>query len=93
MMQAGDLTVTRDGETRITLLGRPHHVNVRFTHEHHPHPCNPHHYDELNYFIDHEDEMPYQHREIPHIHKDRQYVLVIRWKVSDLRFIHWSVAY
>jgi hypothetical protein len=94
-MQSGELTVTNKGETAILLSGNPRTVNVHFEPEPDPVPCNPHHHhdDHLSYEIRHEDEDKRHHHDRPHIHRDRQFYLVIKWSVHDVRTIHWSVYY
>lgn len=93
-MQSGELTVSGEGTTRIVLRGRPHHTRVNFKHNHHPVPCNHHHHhDELDWYVDHEDEDPRHHHDPGHIHRDRQWVLVIKWEVEGVREIIWHASF
>lgn len=92
-MQSGELTVSESGQTRIILRGRPHHTRVHFKYDHHHVPCNHPDHDKLEWFVDHEDEDPRHHHEMPHIHHDRQWVLVIGWEVEGVREIIWSVTF
>lgn len=87
-MQSGELTVTGKNSTRILLHGYPHRVEVRFVSVT-PIPCNPHHHDTLHYDVAIVDEDPRRHHDIPHIHHDRQFYLVIYWQVSGVREIKW----
>lgn len=90
-MQSGELTVTGKDSTRILLAGRPREVIVRFKHEHHHVPCNPHHHDLLEYEVIFVDESPREHHRLGHHHHDRLFYLVIRWEVSGMREIDWIV--
>ena len=93
-MQSGELTVSDRGSIRIVLRGKPHHVRVHFKHEHHPVPCNHHHHhDELDYTVDHEDEDPRHHHDMPHLHRERQWVLLIKWYVEGVREVIWSATF
>jgi hypothetical protein len=94
-MKSGQLTVTGNGDTRLLLDGPPRYVNVHFVNEPglEPVPCNPHHiHDHVEYQIDYEDE-DRRHVHDPGYHRhDRKFVLIIRWQVSGVRDIHWSVS-
>lgn len=92
-MQFGELTVTGDNSTNILLSGWPREVIVRFKHNHHHVPCNPNHHDHLSYHIKSEDEPQHVHQRVNHHHHDRQYFLIIEWKVSGIREIDWIVMY
>jgi hypothetical protein len=92
-MQSGNLTVTGNNSVRIPLLGRPREVFCHFRHEHEPVPCNPHHQDHLEYKIESVDEDLHIHIRIDHHHHDRQFVLVIKWNVVDVREIEWLIVY
>lgn len=91
-MQSGDLTVSGSGSTRVILRGQPRTVHVHFKHGQQPVPCNPQD-DSLSWFVDHEDEDPRRHYEIPHIHRDRQWVLIINWEVQGIRDIIWTISF
>jgi hypothetical protein len=91
-MQSGELTVSGNGTTRIILRGQPRNTRVWFKHDHNPIPCN-YNDDQLNWYVDHEDEDPRRHHDMPHIHHDRQWVLIISWNVEGVRDIIWSVSF
>lgn len=95
-MQSGTLTVTGNSSTRILLQGFPREVNVHFV-EMDPVPCNPHHHhhehDHLHYIVEKVDEDPRHHHEPGHHHHDRQFYLVISWRVAEVREIVWHVHY
>jgi hypothetical protein len=93
MTQQGNLTVSGDNFVRIPLSKYPHHVDVKFVGDQIPVPCNPHHHDELKYFIETVDEDPRHHHDHPHRHHDREFFLFIEWKVSGVREIHYLVVY
>jgi len=90
-MKLGELTVTGNNSTRILLDGWPHEIFVDFKKEIEHVPCNPHHHDFLEYFIDCVDEDPRHHHDPGHHHQNRQFYLVIKWKVSGIREILWYV--
>lgn len=96
-MQTGELTVTGVGKTEIILRGHPRQVIVQFKSDPDPTPCNPHHHahrhDFLHHKIDHEDEDKRTHHKLGHHHHDRQFILVIEWRVSGVREIDWFVFY
>lgn len=79
--QAGELVVTGIGVADIPLHPhqQPERLHVEFKdHRHEPVPCNPQHSDSLEW------DLHYKHS---------RYVLVIKWNVSALREIVWSVRY
>ena len=95
-MQSGELTVTGEGKTIIVLRGRPREAVATFKPDHGPVPCDPHphhHHDELKIKIEHEDENMREHHKPGHHHRERQFFLVIEWKVSSVREIDWFVFY
>ena len=92
-MQLGQLTVTGNNFTSILLSGRPREVLVRFKHEHHHVPCNPHHKDHLEYEVKSEDESSLEHSRLLHHHHERQFYLIIEWRVEGVREIDWVVIY
>jgi len=82
-MQAGELIVTGKDKAVIPLHGLPRKVNVHFKHGCDVVPCNPQHEDCLEYEI--------QSNHCHHHHHD--FVLVIKWHVSGVREIVWTVHY
>lgn len=92
-MATGEIVVTGKGNARVPLLGRPHHVTVRFVADPVWVPCNHHHHDKLEWFIDVEDEDRRHHHDPGHIHHDRKFVLFIEWEVSGVETIHWTITY
>lgn len=77
--QAGELVVTGKDKIDIRLRHhQPEEVFVVFKDDHHAVPCNPHHFDELEW------ELHY---------KEGHYVLLIKWHVFGVREIFWAVRY
>ncbi len=79
-MQSGELIVTGEDKVEIVLRGEPAQVAVKFKDTCVIVPCNPQHYDDLEYEV------------VKHHHK-HHYTLVIRWNVSGVREIVWTVCY
>ena len=83
--EGGELVVSGADKVSIPLLAFPHKVEVEFKKKHHhPPPCDPHHHP-------HHDELEWEvHR---NYHGHHAYTLLIKWNVSDLREIFWTVYY
>lgn len=80
-MQSGELIVSGKDKIKIDLHGRPREVKARFTDDDCVVPCNPHHYDFLEYEVHTSN------------HNHHGFVLVISWEVSGVREIKWTVYY
>lgn len=84
-MQHGDLVVS--GKDKVSLnVGKriPQEVIVKFQSPLTITPCNPHHFDDLEWeLIEHHD----------HHHNFTHFELEIRWKVTGIRVILWSISY
>lgn len=76
-MQSGELFVTGEDEAIIALTTYPIKVKVDFKDECFVVPCNPHHYDELEW-------------EVRHNATHTGHILVINWSVSGVREIAWT---
>lgn len=102
-MQAGELIVTGKDKAVIPLHGLPRKVNCHFKHGCDVVPCNPQHEDCLEYEIqsnhchhddDHDDCDHGHHNDRGHHHHHHHdFVLVIKWHVSGVREIVWTVHY
>ena len=77
-MPSGELIVVGKDEARITLTHFPVRVKVEFQDEYMIVPCNPAHHDKLEWEVE----------RVSH-----HYVLIIKWKVSSVREILWTVLY
>lgn len=78
----GELVVTGTDEVCIALNGNPAHFWASFKDDCEVVPCNPHHFDALEFFVDTRFNGYHPH-----------YVLVIKWKVSDTRKVFWEALY
>jgi hypothetical protein len=81
-MQNGELIVTGKDEAKIHLNDKPARVECRFIDDDISVPCNPNHFDALEYEV--------------HSHDGfftMTYHLVIRWSVQNTREIAWAVYY
>ena len=78
-MLSGELIVVGTDRVHINLHKHhhPERVSVKFKGHHEPHPCNPHHHDELEWHIV--------------LGEDDVYHLTIFWSVSATREIKWEV--
>lgn len=89
-MVSGEITVTGKNHIELELAGRPHHVEVFFKDDNVVVPCNPTHFDELEWFIrEREDHEMHMHPKF----RSRKFFLEISWNVSASREIVWHVKY
>lgn len=79
-MQSGELIVTGKEEVEIPLRNFPSYVKVTFKDHCIVVPCNPQNFDELEWEV------------IKHCHKDH-YKLHIKWNVTGVREIVWTVYF
>jgi len=81
-MQSGELIVTGQDSIEVTLKSMPSRTHVHFK-DHDPEipPCNPHHYDELDWEVHYSNKVA------------SNYVLRISWNVSSTREIKWVAYY
>ena len=84
-MQSGQLIVTGNSEVAISLRGVPSKVIVNFEDDCVVLPCNPKHFDELQW------EVLEGHEHCHHHGSD--FELLIGWEVSGVREIKWTVYY
>lgn len=80
-MQSGELFVTGKDSAQVLLLGFPSKVKVDFVGHTTVIPCNPHHYDQLEWDV-----------QRSHAHHGG-FTLVIKWVVTGVREIKWTVWY
>lgn len=83
--EGGELVVVGEDKVHIPLLAFPHRVEVHFKHKHEPPPCDPHHHHHH-----HHDELEW---EVHRNHHHHEFVLVIKWKVFDVREIFWTAYF
>lgn len=86
-MVSGEIIVTGKNHIEFELKERPHHTRVFFKDDCISVPCNPTHYDELEWFIRERTD-----GEVGGFHSHKFY-LEIFWNVSDSRAIVWHVKY
>ena len=79
-MQKGELVVSGKGHIDIPLRRKPESVHVHFLHSQNHIPCNTS-IDHLEYEVFHK-----------RTHNAHGYILIIRWNVSELRNVKWTVA-
>lgn len=79
-MQSGEIIVTGNDEVEIPLRTFPSYVKVAFKDHCVVVPCNPQNFDELEW------------EATKHHHKDH-YVLNIKWNVTGVREIVWTVYF
>jgi len=89
-MQSGELLVTGKDSVDIELHDHPDHVDVEFIDDVVVVPCDHHHQDHLEWEV----------RRVHHVarasvkhHRKHHYVLTIKWHVTGIRKIKWTVAY
>lgn len=80
-MQQGELIITGKSRISIPLHGFPSEVRAHFKDELELNPCNPHHFDELEYEVQASNTVR------------GGFILLITWNVSSVREIKWHVAY
>lgn len=80
-MQSGELIVTGKDHIIIKLKGFPAKVHAHFVHELEVVPCNPHHRDTLEWEVQHSNTV------------NSGFVLVIKWSVTGVREVKWTVSY
>ena len=87
--QNGELMVTADGEILIPLRSKPVHIRLEFKDCQHIVPCNPNHFDELEWEV-----ISHDGHHGGHDHKhEPKFSLHIKWNVSDVRDVVWIVCY
>lgn len=82
-MQSGELFVTGKDKAVILLKKHPDKVIVHFDKHEHIVPCNHHHHDELEWEVHVKHEHPFK----------TKFVLVIKWNVTNVREVKWTVYY
>lgn len=86
-MQSGELFVIGKDKAVIHLRDFPSHLVVSFKDECEIIPCNPHHYDSLEWEVC----LPHHHHHTHH--STHHFTLVIKWQVTGVREIHWAAYY
>lgn len=91
--QNGELMVTGEGEIDIELKSLPKRIKLHFKESCTLVPCNPNHFDELEWEITSDcNDGGHEHCHKHHDHK-AQFVLHVKWNVSDVKDITWKVSY
>ena len=93
MHQSGELIVTGSGEVEIELKKNPSSVKVFFDDDIIVVPCNPHHHDHLHWHVKNLHHHHQHDSRHDHCNHNDHYILVISWKVHNVREIKWSVHY
>jgi hypothetical protein len=86
-MVSGELDVTGKNKVELDLMRRPRRVRVHFKNDEVILPCNPNHFDELEWFVKEREE---GEMDGP---KKRRFFLEINWSVNSSRAIVWQVLY